>query len=227
MQKYYKQVFTVVYIFAAALLLIYLIADLMPDFILSTAARLVLLCTGCLFLWAGGFLLAKSNGNNRPMKVNLWIFLGLYLALFATLTLFDPMWGRNGGFGIEWSKELFDAYINNSLNLVPFRTITAYFFADCFKTALINLGGNFVCLMPLGVLLPLISEKQNKAGIFLLTCSGIVAAVELLQFLTLAGSCDIDDLILNAAGAFAVFCIVKNEKVNKILRYIFLFEKGA
>ncbi|MBQ7874187.1 MAG: VanZ family protein [Oscillospiraceae bacterium] len=229
MQKLFNKKTAAFGFYAAAVILIaiYITADLLPNFLLSTAARLVLLCGGCLLLWAGGFLLAKSSGNNRPMKVNLWIFLVLYLALFLTLTLFDPMWGRNGGFGIVWTEELFDAYINNSLNLVPFRTIAAYLSSADFKTALINLGGNFVCLMPLGVLLPLISEKQNRAGVFLITCAAAVAAVELLQFATLAGSCDIDDLILNVGGAFAVFCIVKIKKVNEILRYIFLLEKGV
>ena len=217
------------FLYAAAMILVglYIAADLVPNFILSTSGRLFLLCGGCLFLWCGGVLFTKAVGNNRPMKINLWIFLGLYLMLFATLTLFDPMWGRNGGFGIIWTKELFETYAENSLNLVPFRTITAYFSSDNFKTSLINLGGNFVCLMPLGILLPLVSEKQNRAGVFLLTCSGIVLAVELLQFLTLAGSCDIDDLILNVAGAFLVFGLVKIKKVNDILRYVFLLTKGA
>lgn len=228
LQKLFNKKTAALLFYAAAIILIgiYITADLMPDFFLSTAARLVLLCGGCLLLWCGGILLSKSVGNNRPMRINLWIFLGLYLLLFATLTLFDPMWGRNGGFGVVWTRELLSAYIENSLNLLPFRTVARFLSGASLRDSLVNIGGNLVCLMPLGILLPLVSEKQNRAGVFLLTSSAVVITVELLQFLTLAGSCDIDDLILNVAGAFAVFCIVKIKKVNEILKYIFLLEKG-
>ncbi len=203
---------------------VYAAAEMIPDLFISTAGRLVLLCGCCAFLWLGGFLLTKQSGSNRPMKVNLWIFLGLFLLLFATLTLFDPMWGRNGGFVI-WNRELFESYVQNQLNLVPFRTIAQYFTKSDFRNFIVNIIGNTVCLMPLGILLPLVSEKQRKTGVFLLTCTLIVAAVELLQFATLAGSCDIDDLILNVGGAFLIYLFTKNKEAFGLLRYIFLLEK--
>ena len=215
----------ILYVFAAAMLAIYFAAEIIPDFFLSTAGRLVFLCGCCVFLWLGGFVLTKITGSNKPMKINLWIFLGLYLLLFATLTLFDPMWGRNGGFDVLWTKELFEAYTENSLNLVPFRTIAEYFVKNDLRQFAVNIAGNIVCLMPLGILLPLLSKKQNRAPVFLATCTAIVVAVECLQFLTLAGSCDIDDVILNVAGAFLVFCVVQNAKINKALKFIFILEK--
>ncbi|MBQ3561723.1 MAG: VanZ family protein, partial [Oscillospiraceae bacterium] len=58
-----------------------------------------------------------------------------------------------------------------------------------------------------------------------LTCSVIVIAVELLQFITLAGSCDIDDLILNVSGAFLVYLAAKTKNIEKFLRFAFLMEK--
>lgn len=212
------------YALAAALISVYFITEFIPRFFLSTAGRLAILCACCAFLWLGGFLLTKLNGNNKPMRINLWIFLGLFLMLFATLTLFDPMWGRNGGF-IIWNKELFEAYVENQLNLVPFKTILQYFKRGTFAEFLINIIGNAVCLMPLGVLLPLISEKQRKTWFFLLTCSIIVVSVEFLQFATLAGSCDIDDLILNVSGAFIIYLFTKNKKAFGFLKYTFLLEK--
>lgn len=216
----------ILYSAGAAFIAFYAAADFMPNFVLSTAERLALLCAGCFFLWAGGALFAKTTGNNKPMRINLWIFLLLYFALFITLTLFDPIWGRNGGFETIWTKEVFDRYIENSLNLVPFRTIREFLFCGDFRMIMVNLAGNLVCLMPLGILLPMISEKQNKAWVFLLTCTVIVAAVEILQFLTLAGSCDIDDLILNVGGAFLIYLFTKNKEAMGFLEHIFLLKKG-
>lgn len=225
MQKHFKIIAAASYIFAAVFLSVYFAAEMIPRLYLSTAARLLLLCGCCAFLWLGGFLLTKRTGNNKAMKINLWLFLGLYLLLFATLTLFDPMWGRNGGFVI-WDKELFEDYVEFMLNPVPFKTITKYLFESDFRGFMVNIIGNLVCLMPLGILLPLISEKQRKTGIFILTCSAVVLTVELLQFATLAGSCDIDDLILNVGGAFIIYLFTKNKEAFDFLRYIFLLEKG-
>lgn len=223
MQKLSKPFAVLSYIFAGILLLIYFGAEIVPRFFLSTLGRLVLLCTSCGFLWLGGFLLTKQSGSNRPMKINLRIFLCLYLLLFATLTLFDPLWGRNGGF-VTWNKELFEMYVQNSLNLVPFKTIVQYFLKGNLNQFFVNIIGNFVCLMPLGILLPLNFEKQRKTGIFLLTCAVIVSAVEILQFITLSGSCDIDDLILNVAGAFLIYLFTKNKAAFGFLKQIFLAE---
>lgn len=157
------------------------------------------------------------------MKINLRIFLALYLLLFVTLTLFDPLWGRNGGF-VNWNRELFDAYVQNSLNLVPFKTILQYVSKGTLSQFAVNIIGNLVCLMPLGILLPLNFEKQRRTGIFILTCVLIVSAVEILQFATLSGSCDIDDLILNVGGAFLLYLFTKNKEAFGFLKKIFLVE---
>ena len=223
MQKLSKPFAVIAYIFAAALLAVYFGTEFVPSFFLSTAGRLVLLCMSCGFLWLGGFLLTKRSGNNRPMKINLRIFLALYLLLFATLTLFDPLWGRNGGFVI-WNRELFEMYVQNSLNLVPFKTVLQYFYRGTINQFVVNIIGNLVCLMPLGILLPLNFEKQQKTGIFLMTCVLIVSAVEILQFATLSGSCDIDDFILNVGGAFLIYLFTKNKKAFGFLKQIFLLE---
>ena len=223
MRKLSKPFAAISYIFAAALLAVYFGTEFVPSFFLSTAGRLVLLCMSCGFLWLGGFLLTKRSGNNRPMKINLRIFLGLYLLLFATLTLFDPLWGRNGGFVI-WNRELFEMYVQNSLNLVPFKTVLQYFYRGTISQFVVNIIGNLVCLMPLGILLPLNFEKQRKTGIFLMTCVLIVSAVEILQFATLSGSCDIDDLILNVGGAFLIYLFTKNKEAFGFLKQIFLLE---
>ncbi len=223
MQKLSKSFAVTSYVFAAALLSVYFGAELVPNFFLSTSGRLILLCGSCGFLWLGGFLLTKQSGNNRPMKINLRIFLALYLMLFATLTLFDPLWGRSGGF-VSWNKELFENYIKNSLNLVPFRTVLQYFGRGTVAQFTVNIIGNLICLMPLGILLPLNFEKQRKTGIFLLTCVLIVSAVEIIQFVTLSGSCDIDDLILNVIGAFLIYLFTKNKEAFASLKQIFLLE---
>lgn len=68
--------------------------EIRPQVSLSEFGRLFLLCGSCISLYFAGLLFSKYKENNKAMKINLYIFFALYLLLFITLTLFDPMWGE-------------------------------------------------------------------------------------------------------------------------------------
>ena len=217
------------YIIAILFLGVYGLAEINKHLYLSEFGRLFLLCGSCVFLYFGGLLLSKYRKDNKPMKINLWIFFGLYLLLFITLTLFDQFWGRNGLTIVNWSKEMFDVYIHNSLNIIPFKTIIEYIGAfDSLldtRTVMFNLLGNIVACMPFAFFLPLLFKKQNSFKKFALTMIIIVLVIELLQFITLSGSCDIDDVILNVSGALIMYAVLKIKSVNNLIKNIFLLEK--
>ncbi len=226
-----KKVFSILfYVLSISLIGLYGIIELTPKNHLSEFGRLFLLCGSCFFLYFGGLLLSKHREDNKPMKINLWIFFGLYLLLFITLTLFDQLWGRNGLNIANWSKEMFSRYTHNSLNLIPFKTIIEYIgnFDSSLDTRIImfNLLGNIVACMPFAFFLPLLFKKQNSFKIFLITMLLIVLAIELVQFATFSGICDIDDIILNVSGALIIYIILKIKPVNNLIKKIFLLEKN-
>ena len=133
--------------------------------------------------------------NNR--KVNTALFMA-YGALMLWL-LFD-----RPGFtpGIPYWDQ-----VAQQLNLVPFRTLRLFaHLLDSgvrahIRMAVINLGGNVIMFIPLGLLLPKVFPKLSSLLRVLLTTAAIITVVEIIQLFTLVGSCDIDDLILNVAGA--------------------------
>ena len=133
--------------------------------------------------------------NNR--KVNTALFMA-YGALMLWL-LFD-----RPGFmpGIPYWDQ-----VTQQLNLVPFRTLRLFaHLLDSgvrahIRMAVINLGGNVIMFIPLGLLLPKVFPKLSSLLRVLLTTAAIITVVEIIQLFTLVGSCDIDDLILNVAGA--------------------------
>lgn len=217
------------YIIALFFLVVYVTAEIAKHVYISEFGRLFLLCGSCIFLYFGGLLLSRYNKNSKPMKINLWIFFGLYLVLFITLTLFDQMWGRNGLTHAHWSREIFNNYIHNFLNVIPFKTIIQFIraFNGSINKRIImfNLLGNIVACMPFGFFLPLLFKKQNSIKRFIFTMIIIVLIIEILQFITLSGSCDIDDIILNVAGALMVYAILKIKYVRKFINYIFLLEE--
>lgn len=120
-------------------------------------------------------------------------------------------------FGRE-KYNLYDDYWESlrwNINLVPFFTISSQWHSfvragyDIFSFAGINLIGNIIMFVPLGVFLPLLYKSLRKYGRFVLSVIGIILAVELLQLFTLRGSCDVDDLILNMVGASVGFVAVR------------------
>ena len=211
----------IMYVVAILILLFYAIASFKIEMV--EFFRLILLCTSCLFLYFGGLLLSKYLGNNKPMKINLYIFFMLYLMLLITLTLFDSSWGRNG-----FAIKDFKVYIKQSVNLVPFKTIINYIkeFNSMYSTRQImfNLLGNICAFMPMALFLPLLFKKQSKFKNFIITMVIIILGIESLQLITTSGRFDIDDLILNLFGAVIMYLLLNIKSVNDLINNIFLLE---
>lgn len=138
----------------------------------------------------------RSKPNTKP----LWRGLLILYSLFMLWLLF----GRSAG----WIEGLtYEEQLGYNRNLRPFFTIgnylwvvfhssNAYLVRHCF----INLAGNVLLFIPVGFLLPKISKALRNFLRFFLLCFAIMLAVELMQLVTLLGSFDVDDLILNLLG---------------------------
>ena len=210
------------YVIAGLVLLFYFGIGFMGQ--MTEVSRLVLLGVSSLFLYIGGFLLSKYLDNNKPMKINLYIFFGLYLILLITLTLFDSLWLRNG-----FNFSGFDN-IQDRINLVPFKTIMTFVkeFDSMYSTSqiMLNLFGNVCAFMPMALFLPLLFKRQNKVFQFVITLILMILGIEFLQLITGSGRFDIDDLILNLFGAVLVYLLFKIKSVKALIHNIFLLEKN-
>ena len=110
----------------------------------------------------------------------------------------------------------------NRINLTPFHTITKQFrrlfLIDepwHIRHSVINLGGNILLFIPMGIFLPLMLPKLRVWWKVFLASAGIVTLVETVQVITLLGRCDIDDLILNLLGAsvgYLLFHLIRKQK---------------
>lgn len=211
---------------ALVLVTLYISVALQPTVTLDTTTTLVIALLSCLLIYFGGVLLSKYYKNDKPLKINLWLFFALYILLFVDLTLLDTAWGRRGLFA---SFDL--EYLKNSVNLIPFRTIYEYLvenFNNLTNTSVIfyNILGNFVALMPMAFFLPLLFKKQNKFKTYFLTVLSITLVIELLQLFGGVGRFDIDDVILNVGGSLLMFKMLKIKEINLLIKKIFLLEKN-
>ena len=212
----------IMYVIAGLVLLFYFGIGFIAQ--MTEVSRLVLLGASSLFLYIGGGLLSKYLDNNKPMKINLYIFFGLYLILLITLTLFDSLWLRNG-----FNFSGFDN-IQDRINLVPFKTIMTFVkeFDSMYSTSqiMLNLFGNVCAFMPMALFLLLLFKRQNKVFQFVITLILMILGIEFLQLITGSGRFDIDDLILNLFGAVLVYLLFKIKSVKALIHNIFLLEKN-
>jgi len=219
----------VFYAIAGLILMVYGISELNPNLIISASERLILLCSSCVFLYFGGFFLSKHLNTEKPMKVNLWIFFILYIVLLITLTLFDEEFSRYWQLIFMATKEEINNYFTSQVNLIPFNTIIGYIknYNELLDTSvvIINIYGNFIAFMPFAFFLQMLFKKQSKFKNYLITMILIVLGIEVVQLLTLSGSFDIDDFILNISGALIMYGIIKIQSVQNLLKNIFLLSK--
>ena len=108
-------------------------------------------------------------------------------------------------------------------NLIPFHTIIGYFVRlseNTINTSIVvqNLFVNLVLFLPMGMSLPVIFEKKiNRFWKFLIISLIVITSIEMIQFITMTGCADIDDIILNTIGASIGYFIVHINIVRKIL----------
>jgi len=126
--------------------------------------------------------------------------LGLIVVLATVLAYTMPRWNRTGLLPDE-----------QTWNLIPLRTIRAQVAALGYDTreSLLQLAGNFLFFLPVGLLLPLGWRHLRSFGRALLVGLAITLAVELAQLLITRTLpvwprwADIDDVLLNLGGVAA------------------------
>ncbi|MDR3552887.1 MAG: VanZ family protein [Clostridia bacterium] len=117
------------------------------------------------------------------------------------------------------------------INVIPFATIASelgigrhypFTFFQAVKTIFINIGGNLLLLMPFGFLAPMLRPSLRGFGKCLLSGVLISVSIELLQLaetffnFSYNRATDIDDVILNAAGACIGFALYRLYKAYGI-----------
>ena len=142
---------------------------------------------------------AKEMTRNRWFGVG---FFAMYILLLFYILFFSELNGR----GLMNRDHI-------SYNMHPFREIYRYLFywkQIGLLNALLNLFGNIIGFVPLGFLLPSFSGRCRKYWYNTLMAGYLLSfAVEFFQLAFRAGSCDVDDIILNTLGtALGYLCFL-------------------
>ena len=165
-----------------------------------------------LFTFAYGLIMNVK----KSYKVNINIYLVLYIVLLINLTLF---------IGRVRTTLIYSTYLKQyiaSINFIPFKTISSYLFGiSDIKYKAYNILGNLVALVPLSFLLLLKDDKYKKVKKQFIYLSVTVILIEVLQFITTTGRLDIDDFILNIGGALLFLVIINKIRVFDKVKNLF------
>ena len=145
------------------------------------------------------------------VKISLVIYISiLFLLLFV----------RHRG---SWWMDLSPfEYAMMHMNLIPFKTIGGYIKAIFdgsmnLNIPLENLFGNLFMFLPLGIYLPFFLSRIDSLKKFICSILPVFLVIEIAQFLTKRGAFDIDDLLLNMAGAIVGYFIWRSELVQNLI----------
>ncbi len=100
-------------------------------------------------------------------------------------------------------------------NTHPGQTVRLYLNQPSVRAAVLEIGGNVALLMPLGVLLPVLSNRFRGPLRILLVVGLVSLCIETVQGTMIAGRAfDADDVILNTLGAVLAYLLV-GRKVSR------------
>lgn len=153
----------------------------------------------------------SRTGRAAYCRRALWVLLVYYLAILSVLLFFGGLFHVDRAWG-------------SAVNLEPFYTIRRFFIhyqRTGSLSSLWNLLGNIIILIPLGVLLPLLFPWLRRFWLALPLLAIFAMGVECLQWHTGAGIADVDDSILNFAGAVVGYVL------TRLCQMVYFRIKGA
>jgi glycopeptide antibiotics resistance protein len=148
----------------------------------------------------------KFNGRRTITKKQfavLFLLLGWFVIVLGITTL-----NRGPNFSGDFNFSLFSGYANawNKWSMSELQMILF----------------NMIMFMPLGLLLPLLSEKTQRFGVLLSISLSITLGIELIQLFTATGIFELDDLLHNLLGSamgfflsVAVLRYLRDKKIRK------------
>lgn len=122
----------------------------------------------------------------------------------------------------------YNQYFRLYTNFIPFKTIIEYLqrYCDGYRNlSVINLLGNFLLFMPMGMILPCTFQKLDRFWKVTLTVLCMILAVEIVQGILRVGSVDIDDVLFNIIGAMLGYCIIRIPFIFNLLKKINLIKE--
>ena len=158
---------------------------------------IILITTAWIFVRLVCAAAGKTFSVKREMFLLLVYICIVVIARFVYFEL-NPVFGYPLPLRIVFNKNYTDF-----IHLKPF-----YFLSDIYEGDKLNIIGNIAMFIPVGIVWPVCFKKLDKFWNTALACICFSLLIELSQLLCDGRHTDIDDLILNSAGALTGASVV-------------------
>ncbi len=135
----------------------------------------------------------------KKTKSVIYLLFAAYVLLMLWLLFGQRMAAASSG---TWTENYWDDF-TQKINLIPLHTITEFWnnlHGGGRSHAFINLAGNVVMFVPLGFFIPCVFRNADTFRRSMLYALTTIVCIEIIQLLTLLGSLDVDDILLNMIG---------------------------
>lgn len=144
-------------------------------------------------------------------RIAIWIIFSVYCFFMVYLLFFN---GRN-----NYQNYSFSEYVANNTNFILFHYINGYvrnmIAGERLFEAVINLVGNVVMFVPIGLLLPLAVKRLSSFRSFIICSLCIPLVIESIQLVFMVGCFDVDDIVLNVIGqiiGYGLYILIRGRK---------------
>lgn len=135
----------------------------------------------------------KQGKAKKIIKVIVsWMLFIGYLIVLSYFLFFSEYYGRT---------TTISEYRYNLKLFAEIRRFIVYRDVLGFQTVAVNLAGNVFAFLPLGIILPILNQKNARFFRILLSSILFSGLIELLQLVYHVGIFDVDDIFLNTCGA--------------------------
>ena len=215
-------------LFASVCVGLYLRSEISSNFFIQPTFRVIIMVLACVALYFAARLVGRAFFPERKKQFihgALSFSFISYFVILVNFLFFESSFSRTHSLIFLHDGETVSAYLDDFLNLELFGMIMRYTNGYLngivsFERFFMNIIGNFILFMPFAFFLPILFKKQNNFFVFSLTVALISFAAELIQVIFMTGTGDIDDLLLNTAGACLLFGILRTKAGKALVEFI-------
>lgn len=138
--------------------------------------------------------------KRNPWKVWEKLFFAVYILLVIKVIIFKYPMEQLRAIADTWQRSVILEGLGTA-NFMPFRTIKMYIDYAYKLNSVENLAGNVLAFVPLGFLLPLVSDDFRQFSVVMINAFTFVLGIEVFQLFSAFGAFDVDDIMLNCLGA--------------------------
>jgi glycopeptide antibiotics resistance protein len=160
----------------------------------ASQKRLLFLGLSVSFLY--GWMLVEVLVRKQRSFLDIAVQSSFFVYLFMVLTLTGYfILFREVAYEDWWQKMLVRIDRKDHVNMKLFQIFKIY------KNTHTQILGNLVLLFPLAIYIPLMYKKLSNVFVVVLICFLVSLMIEVIQLATKFRSADVDDVLLNTAGA--------------------------